>query len=654
MFYNIAFRFIRTNYSPTTMQEQNPEIKRRLRSILDQLTINYSHMYNPARNSIKVIFSSDSEINSVMTHIEAFKNEHFEPNLGLRLKASRTVFCTNFDPTITATYGKQDIIESLKQQKWKVKDVYMMKSKKSFKIEFSDSNHAKIFLRNNSTSIGNIILTNNTKEPEVDPTITHCWECGQMEPDHSARNCFNQKICLRCGATDHKFYECNIQKDYRLLTETQKRRRYCAACKKRTDHTTFDHKQCPKKRETIRERARIAREKRLEENENVKRNRELITATLNIANNNEWPEIQTNNKQHTKIITLITLALLDEAADPGKFNKTLEDRLKDNGLPTINYKLGPKTASHFLETVTGTKTNQIISSNTTSEIQKHIIKVSTSSNPNQETQHQNLRRKPTEDPNAAKKASTENKINSAASSRYIRDQTGGKKQSTPAKPYQETQQQNLSIKQPTLDLNATMKEPNKNKLDSAAASKYFIDQTGGKKQFKQKILPYNDTLNQKLNEDNEKRTQELFVKVKTQLDTNLLTIRIDKVRPEGLISTKKKTCNIETTLEIIKTSNIQNNLNWITELKKDLQEIIDLGYKHYEITFNYEIQYNNDNPDNNPPVTPNTSILRTASDQTADYFEMDSFSLETDSHSEDHLSNSDGEDTSSAPAEIFN
>merc|ERR1739842_25818 len=108
------------------------------------------------------------------------------------------------------------------------------------------------------------------------------------------------------------------------------------------------------------------------------------------------------------------------------------------------------------------------------------------------------------------------------------------------------------------------------------------------------------------------------------------------------------------TLEIIKTSNIQNNLNWITELKKDLQEIIDLGYKHYEITFNYEIQYNNDNPDNNPLVTPNTSILRTVNDQTADYFEMDSFSLESDSHSEDHLSNSDGGDTSSAPAEIFN
>ena len=46
------------------------------------------------------------------------------------------------------------------------------------------------------------------------------------------------------------------------------------------------------------------------------------------------------------------------------------------------------------------------------------------------------------------------------------------------------------------------------------------------------------------------------------------------------------------------------------------------------------------------------------SGQTADYYEMDSFSveLESDSHShfEDHLTNSDGEDTISAPAEIFN
>ena len=197
MHFVIAFRFIRTQYSPTIMQEQNPEIKRRLSSILDQLIINYTHMYNPARNSLKVIFSSESEINSVMEHIEAFKRENFEPRLGLKLKASRTVFCTNYDPTITATYSKQEIIESLQQQKWKVKDIYMMKSKKSFKIEFSDSDQAKRFIQNKSTSIGNIILTDNTKEHEVDPTITHCWECGQMEPDHPARYCTGQKICLR-------------------------------------------------------------------------------------------------------------------------------------------------------------------------------------------------------------------------------------------------------------------------------------------------------------------------------------------------------------------------------------------------------------------------------------------------------------------------
>jgi len=523
MHFVIAFRFIRTQYSPTIMQEQNPEIKRRLSSILDQLIINYTHMYNPARNSLKVIFSSESEINSVMEHIEAFKRENFEPRLGLKLKASRTVFCTNYDPTITATYSKQEIIESLQQQKWKVKDIYMMKSKKSFKIEFSDSDQAKRFIQNKSTSIGNIILTDNTKEHEVDPTITHCWECGQMEPDHPARYCTGQKICLRCGARDHKFYNCTIPKDYRQQSETQKRNRYCAACKKKTDHTTLDHKQCPKKREIIRERARIARERRMEEKESTKRDKELITSTLNIANNNEWPDIQGNNKQHTKIITLITLALLDEAADPGKFNKTLEDRFKENGLPTINYKLGPKTASNFLETITGTKTNQIFSSNMTNENEKHILKVKTKVNPNQEN---HLRRK-----------------------------------------------------QPNEDPNASRKEPTKNNLNSATSTRYFIDQTGGKKHSKQKILPYNDTLNQKRIECNKKRTDLLVAKIKTQLDTNLLTVKIDELRTQGPPRTKKKTCSIQTILELIKIWNLQNNQNWITELKKELQEICDLGYE---------------------------------------------------------------------------
>ena len=132
----IAFRFDRTNYSSTARQEQNAQIKQKILGIFDQKGIEYCNIYTPARNSIKVIFPSETEVNKVVNNIDIFQTDNFEPRLGLKLKANRTVFCTNLDPTIIGTYDKQDIKESLTEQNWKIKDVYIMKSKKSLKIDF--------------------------------------------------------------------------------------------------------------------------------------------------------------------------------------------------------------------------------------------------------------------------------------------------------------------------------------------------------------------------------------------------------------------------------------------------------------------------------------------------------------------------------------
>ena len=71
-----------------------------------------------------------------------------------------------------------------------------------------------------------------------------------------------RKICIKCGTTAHKFFQCNIPKDTQSMTEEQKAARYCCTCGKHTDHTTLDHRMCPAKRDIIREWARVEREKR--------------------------------------------------------------------------------------------------------------------------------------------------------------------------------------------------------------------------------------------------------------------------------------------------------------------------------------------------------------------------------------------------------
>ena len=371
----LAFRFNRTSYSPSTIRENNPIIKNRLQTLLDAKCITYSHMYDPARNSIKVIFPSENEIEKVMKNNEHFKNEHFTPKPSLALKANRTVFCTNLDPALLSTYtDKNEIKNMLQEQNWKIENIYFMKSKRSFKIEMKNRKQAKEFIKNPHTHIGGIKLTDDNKEPEIDPTINQCWECGQLEPNHKPKFCPGPKICLKCGCTDHKFFECPIPKDIKDMSESEKAARYCATCRKKTDHTTLDHKYCPIKREQLREKARTAREKRMEEKDKITRETELITRALDMSNKQEWPSLSMNiNSQQTKMTTIITCALIDEACKPGIFNKKLKEACKNNNLPVVTYNLEPDTAQNFLAAMT--------SSQNKSNIQIKDIPLSTTASP---------------------------------------------------------------------------------------------------------------------------------------------------------------------------------------------------------------------------------------------------------------------------------
>ena len=287
MVYKLIFKFNRDNYSPDVMKANNPQIKSRLMELLDKEQIQYSHMYDPARNSIKVVFPVENLIDKVFEKEDTFKQENYKPRMSLSLKACRTVFCTNFDPELLINYSKEDIMGILKQQKWKVENIYIMRSQKSFKIEMKTRKEANKFLNQESINIGGIRIGDESKEPEIDPTIQQCWECGAQNPNHNSQTCPGRKICLKCGSTDHKFYACFIPKKTDELSESDKLARYCTACNRHTNHTSLDHRVCPKKREYLREKALAEREKRLQRREADKRDTELIKRTIDISNNRE-------------------------------------------------------------------------------------------------------------------------------------------------------------------------------------------------------------------------------------------------------------------------------------------------------------------------------------------------------------------------------
>ena len=134
----------------------------------------------------------------------------------------------------------------------------------------------------------------------------------------------------------------------------------CAACKTKASHTTLDHRLCPKKRDILRERATAEREKRFAVKETNNKEINLIRKALNFNNTEEWPlpNMSSLKPQHSKIATIVSLVLLDEASNPGVFERKMQEACHNNGLPEIKYKLEPNTAINFQRTLCGAQTSR--------------------------------------------------------------------------------------------------------------------------------------------------------------------------------------------------------------------------------------------------------------------------------------------------------
>ncbi|CAL4163837.1 unnamed protein product [Meganyctiphanes norvegica] len=138
----ISFRFSRRGYSGTTEEIQD-KITRNLVRTLNQNRIQHSRLYTPSRESIKAIFINEADINKAIELTDTLKTAGFEPRISMALKTARTVYCFGFDPSLIAAYSQNNIEEILTTANWKIRGVYIMNSKRSFKIEFQTTTEAK-------------------------------------------------------------------------------------------------------------------------------------------------------------------------------------------------------------------------------------------------------------------------------------------------------------------------------------------------------------------------------------------------------------------------------------------------------------------------------------------------------------------------------
>ena len=228
----LNFKLDRSKFNHAVAVNINVNIKNELEKCFTEKGIVSSRIYTPSHKYIKVLLASEKVVENIFNHSDHFINKGFQPNLTIQLRTARTVFCYGFDATLLGACDSETIKQSLVDASWEVSSVYILQSKRSMKIEFKSRTNANKFLEVKSINVCGIRIESHQMEPEVDPSIDQCYNCGIIEPGHTREQCPHPPCCLRCGYEGHLFFQCqsipNISPSE--YSEYHKSQAFCIPC----------------------------------------------------------------------------------------------------------------------------------------------------------------------------------------------------------------------------------------------------------------------------------------------------------------------------------------------------------------------------------------------------------------------------------------
>ena len=88
----VTFGFRRNNYSEEAKVSIDREIKMELEGKLEGKGINNYRIYTPNRNTVKVVFISEADLNKVYENKDYFMKAGLTPKTNISLKPRRTFF----------------------------------------------------------------------------------------------------------------------------------------------------------------------------------------------------------------------------------------------------------------------------------------------------------------------------------------------------------------------------------------------------------------------------------------------------------------------------------------------------------------------------------------------------------------------------------
>ena len=323
------------------------KVRATLAALLDNMRIPVIKIYSPNWDTLKVLFSEEKHIEAVFKKQDKLKEKGFEARLPMALKAQRTAVIHSFDIALTETHGPRQLAELITAKGWKISSVFVLRSKRAFKIQFETREETKKFLSQKEITLEGIKIHQKSMEEEINPSINQCWKCGEINAGHIKENCHKQQICLKCNSRNHQIFQCGLPRETESMEPRDKRHLYCVPCKAGGDHCSLDHKLCPTKRRILQERIRMARQKISDAKQQEDRDQQLIEkAAKAIANTGGWPALPTlGNDNQLTMASVITLAMIEEAIHPGSFQKNLDKACVENKLNTFKYTPMPGTAT---------------------------------------------------------------------------------------------------------------------------------------------------------------------------------------------------------------------------------------------------------------------------------------------------------------------
>ena len=330
------------------------DISGKLGEILTALRIKPKYS-DSSRNGevIKLTLYDEEQVEVLLMNSERLSMKGLKLELSAVAKNERTAVVSGEAADLLCRRQTTWITEDLERGGLKPREISLADNRSIVRIGFNTRADTQKFLRD-WTYIGDIALTQGTKEKGIYIPMNNCGECGKFNPDHNERECRGRKICVRCGATGHKHWDCPLPLREETMTPRDRDRRYCGHCVSFTDHTTFQNNKCPgkkrykkdKENEVRRARRQLEQEKE-EEERRMKRIIELAQ-----EGGTQWTSAGSEVEIPTVNMTLLMMAIFEDAVDEGVFEERLAASYLENGLKPVKYTLREGFSRKFMKLIT--------------------------------------------------------------------------------------------------------------------------------------------------------------------------------------------------------------------------------------------------------------------------------------------------------------